>query len=166
MCGPGQQQMTGTKAATLPVQVPVPNPGAPIPDRGYGFRYGSGKTPETTSPDGEQLSEYDQPIKGNGFYGLLSRKDGGKDRSSELSIGVKIGDKLYNVPSMAPGLSQKQLDYLLSTPEDEFYKRDPQMMRGIQDNAAAWAKKRIAAKLPVYATRAEEGKYRPVGGGQ
>jgi len=163
MCMAGSQnQMSPAAATTAPVQIaPTPDPSASIPDRGYGYRYGSGKTPETTSPDGEQLSPYDKPIKGEGYYGMLRRKDGSNNRSSELSIGVEIGDKLYNIPSMAPGLNKKQIDYLLETPEDDFWKRDRKMMESIQDNAASWARKRLAAKLPVYATAPEEGKYKP-----
>lgn len=181
MCTPNQSFLTGmsgTKAVMAQVTPPastvsiaassgpVPDPNAFIPDRGYGFRYGSGKTPETTSPDGEQLSQYDSPIKGNGYYGMIPRTDGTDQSSSELSIGVKIGNQILNVPSMAPGLNKAQLSYLTSTPEDQLWSSNKSMMSAIADNAATWAKKRLSAKLPVYATASEEGKFKPVDDGQ
>lgn len=138
----------------------TPDPRAAIPDRGYGFRYGTQQVPDT-DPWAGTVPPNDLPYKGNGYYGMLPRTDGSPDRSSELSIGVDVGGKHYHVPSMVPGLSQAQLSYLLGTPEDQFFHRDPHVMKGIQDVATRWAEQRIAQGLPVFATATEEGKYQP-----
>jgi len=138
----------------------LPDPTRPYPDRGYGFRYGTQQVPDT-DPWAGTVPPNDLPYKGNGYYGLLPRKDNPSEKSSELSIGVEIGGKHYHVPSMVPGLNQQQLDYLLSTPEDRFYQQNPDMMRAIQGIAQKFAEQRISQGLPVFATASEEGKYTP-----
>ncbi|CAB4120914.1 hypothetical protein UFOVP4_8 [uncultured Caudovirales phage] len=144
----------------MPGEAIAPDPNMPIPDRGYGYRYGSQQMPDTDQWAGK-LPPNDQPIKGDGYYGYLPRSDGSPNKSSEISIGIELGDKRYHVPSMVPGLSKDQLNYLLQTPEDQLYKRDKHTMQAIQDNASKWAQQRIAAGLPVFATAPEEGKYQP-----
>lgn len=140
---------------------PKPNASMAIPDRGYGYRYGTQQVPDKDAWAGT-LPPFDQPIKGNGYYGYLPRTDGSPDKSSEISIGVELDGKHYHVPSMVPGLNQDQLNYLLSTPEKQLYARNEQMMQAIQQNALNWARQRIASGLPVFATATEEGQYQPV----
>lgn len=50
--------------------------------------------------------------KGKGFFGELKRPDGYV--STELSIGVNIDGKETQIPSLVPGLSREQIDYLLA----------------------------------------------------
>ena len=49
--------------------------------------------------------------KGKGFFGELPN---GKDYSTELSIGVNMGGKEMQIPSMVPTLSADELRHLLS----------------------------------------------------
>ena len=98
------------------------------------------------------IPPFDTDIKGLGFYGLLPRKDGSEDQSSEVSIGVTIDGKNYHVPSLVPGLTEGEVAAVLSgvvTPE-------------IERKAAAWAKDRIGRKMPVYAMPHEEGRFKPL----
>ena len=50
--------------------------------------------------------------KGKGFLGALKRPGGGV--SSELSIGVNLDGRDIEIPSLVPGLSQQQIQALLS----------------------------------------------------
>lgn len=131
-----------------------------IPDRGYGYRYGTTQVPDTDSWGGT-IPPNDSPIKGNGYYGILRRKDGSNERSSEISIGIEVNGNKYHVPTMVPGLTKEQLNYLLKTPEDQIYTSNKKLMSQIEQNAANWAKKRLEAGLPVFATLPEEGSYKP-----
>jgi len=58
-----------------------------------------------TRPDGSQ--------KGAGYFGLLKRPNG--DISTELSIGVGIGGKEVDIPTLVPGLTKQEINYLLTT---------------------------------------------------
>lgn len=50
--------------------------------------------------------------KGKGWLGELKRPDGGV--STELSIGLKFGNKEMDVPSLVPTLNKDEIDYLLN----------------------------------------------------
>jgi len=51
--------------------------------------------------------------KGEGWLGVMQRPDG--KVSSEISVGVNIGGKEVEIPTMVPGLSNGELTYLLNT---------------------------------------------------
>lgn len=54
----------------------------------------------------------DGSAKGLGFYGQIPRPDGAT--STELSIGVPIGGREMEIPSLVPGLTREQIDSLMS----------------------------------------------------
>ncbi|HLA60903.1 MAG TPA: hypothetical protein VK626_01535 [Nitrospiraceae bacterium] len=83
--------------------------------------------------------------KGNGFLGLLKRPDG--KVSSEISVGVEIGGKEVEVPTMVPTLSQGELDYLMTHSVDN----GTPLPRSIIQKATAFAKQRIAAGKSPFA---------------
>lgn len=91
----------------------------------------------------------DGSTKGTGFLGVLKRPDGGV--SSELSIGVEIDGKEAEIPTLVPGLTAKENDYLLGTPESQIATADPAIFAGIQDKAVAHARDRIAAGKSPFA---------------
>ena len=98
-------------------------------DRGYGSR-------EDGTP------------KGDGFYGMLQRRDDPRMRSSEVSIGVDMGDgRETSIPSMVPGLSRQQIEYILS------HKMPSQ---DIIDKARNFAVQRRMVDLPYFARPEEE----------
>jgi hypothetical protein len=49
--------------------------------------------------------------KGSGFFGELKRPDGGI--STELSIGVGLGDKEIEIPLLTPNQSKSDIEFLL-----------------------------------------------------
>ena len=63
--------------------------------------------PSWYRPDGSR--------KGMGFLGPLPHKMGGT--STELSIGVDVGGKPMEIPSLVPTLSKDEIDHLLSGAE-------------------------------------------------
>lgn len=139
---------------------PAPDVSIQVPNRGYGPRFGG-----TAMPDkewGGKIPAFDSSIKGEGYYGMLPRKDKSGWKSSEISIGVEVNGKKYHVPSMVPGLTQGEIDYLLSTPEDQIFTASPDLMHKIQTKAENWAKYRIGKGLPVFATAPEEGAFQPI----
>ncbi len=85
----------------------------------------------------------DGSLKGNGFLGLLRRPDG--KVSSEISVGVNIGGKEVEIPTMVPTLTRAEVETLLSN--------DPAggVPQPILDKAVDFAKKRIAAGKSPFA---------------
>jgi hypothetical protein len=131
------------------VEAPLPaTPGGPT----LGLANAASPTQAEWKPNANDLRA-DGSQKGNGFLGVLKRPDGGV--SSELSVGVEIGGKEVEVPSMVPTLSRKEVNYLLTTPVEKLDSADSKMFDGIVQKAAAHAKERIAAGKPVFATAAE-----------
>jgi len=78
--------------------------------------------------------------KGRGFFGELKRPDG--DISTEISVGVNIGGKEMEIPTLVPTLSPQEINYLLSG-------KPP--TREIVDKAVMHARERMKAGLPVFA---------------
>lgn len=74
--------------------------------------------------------------KGMGWLGLRQRPDGGV--SSEVSVDVGSGD----IPAMVPGLTQEEMQFLMTTPPDQMRGHWPQT---ILRKAADWANMRRAA---------------------
>ena len=140
--------------------VPNPDVSIPVPNRGYGSRFGGSVFPDKSEFKGK-IPTFDSSMKGNGYFGFLPRKDRPDESSSEISIGVTVNGKNYHVPSMVPGLTKSEVDYLLSTPEDKIFTTDKSKMNSIQTKAEKWAKFRIEQGLPVFATAPEEGAFKP-----
>ena len=82
----------------------------------------------------------DGSTKGTGFLGVLKRPDGGV--STEISVGLPINGKEMDVPTMVPGLTKSEINWLLKTPVDRVAKELPDSIR---QKAIAHAKARIAA---------------------
>lgn len=74
--------------------------------------------------------------KGDGWLGPLRRPDG--KVSSELSIGINIGGKEVEVPSMVPTLNQSEVAWLLTHPPTA------KMPPSIVSKAADFARQRLA----------------------
>lgn len=95
----------------------------------------------------------DGNMKGLGFLGPLKRPDGGI--SSELSIGVNIGGKEMEIPSVVPTLAKYEVNYLLNTPEDKLFDADPKIWKSIQQKAVQHAIDRIKSGRSVWAEEGE-----------
>lgn len=91
----------------------------------------------------------DGAAKGKGFFGELKRPDGRV--STELSVGVDMGEGEEQIPLLVPTLTRKQIDALLAGA------RAP---REVIDAAVKWAVARKRAGLSAFATSEEEGLYK------
>lgn len=89
--------------------------------------------------------------KGNGFLGALIRPDGA-GVSSEISIGVNIGGKEVEIPTIVPTLSTQELHFLLT----QDYKQHVQIPDSIVTKAVNYAKQRLASGKPLFAQAGEE----------
>lgn len=89
--------------------------------------------------------------KGKGFLGELQRPDGGI--STELSIGVDgiEPNKEIQIPTLVPGISEEQKQYLLATPVDKLKETNPAMWKDIVNTAIKFALKRKATNKPYFA---------------
>ena len=87
----------------------------------------------------------DSTPKGPGFLGTLQRPD--RKISTEISIGVKIGGKETEVPTLVPTLTQEEIAHLLGggTPTKE-----------IVDKAVEHARKRISQGQSPFAGEGEQ----------
>lgn len=121
-----------------------------------------------SNPDKSQWDKRpDGSEKGTGFLGLLRRPDGGV--SSEISIGVNIGGRETEIPTMVPGLTKAELDHLMtSNPNRLFdgpYDRLPVIERSIMDKAMNHARQRMSSGLSPFAQPGEGGPTQPASGG-
>lgn len=80
-------------------------------------------------------------LKGQGYYGALPMQDGSGRTATEYSIGVNMNEKDMDIPTMVPGLSRDQLEYILT-----YGKTTPE----INNIAAEHAQKRLKAGLSPY----------------
>ena len=78
--------------------------------------------------------------KGNGFLGPLKFHDG--KTSTELSIGVNLGGKQMEIPSLVPTLSPQEIQHLLG---------GGQMTDSIVQKAVAHARMRMQQGLSPFA---------------
>lgn len=85
----------------------------------------------------------DGSSKGTGFLGLLKRPDGSV--SSEISVGVNIGGKEMDIPTLVPTLTRKEVDTLLNLHGDE------KIPEPIIRKAVGFARKRISEGKSVFA---------------
>jgi len=113
---------------------------------------GRGQMPRSFAEGGRVERGYgpreDGTPKGDGFYGMLQRRDDPSMRSSEVSIGVDMGDgRETSIPSMVPGLSRQQIEYILSnrTPSEDIVRK-----------ARDFAVQRRMVDLPYFARPEEE----------
>jgi hypothetical protein len=51
--------------------------------------------------------------KGNGYFGALPMQDGSKKVATELAVGVNLGGKEVEIPTLVPTLTSGEIDYLL-----------------------------------------------------
>jgi hypothetical protein len=101
-------------------------------DRAVGTDYGYGKRADGTN-------------KGKGFLGELKRPDG--DVSTEISVGVNIGGKEMEIPTLVPTLTKQEINHLLAG-------GDP--TEAIIQKAVGHAKTRIAQGKSPFAQPGEE----------
>ena len=138
-------------------------------------------SPDRWSPNMRDVRE-DGSLKGYGYLGLLQRQDNPKGFSSEISIGITPKEVGYDpekhkdyklidsengqylsVPLMVPTLSKKEINHLLSTPEDQLDDAHP-IMKSIRTKAVDFAKSRMKEGKPLFAEESESPKYgKPVG---
>jgi hypothetical protein len=133
-------------------------------------------SPDRWKPNSKDVRE-DGSLKGYGYLGVLKRLDNPKGLSSEISIGIdpkevgydadkhkgyKILDskngKYLSVPTMVPTLNKKEINFLLSTPEDKMDYKHP-MMQSIRKKAVDFAKSRMDEGRPLFAEEHESPKY-------
>lgn len=86
--------------------------------------------------------------KGMGFLGLLKTPDG--KVASEYSVGVNINGKNIDVPSLVPTLTRAEVEQTLKATSEGKFPPD-----SVIQKATAFAKQRLAAGKPVFATAAE-----------
>lgn len=125
------------------------------------------------NPDRSQWDKRaDGSEKGDGWLGVMRRPDG--KVSSEISAGVdpeELGltreqaaakhllneDGYIDIPTMVPGLTKPELDYLMTHEPD--LKKNPrffeEMPRSIMQKAADFARRRIAAGKSQFRQRGE-----------
>ncbi len=104
------------------------------------------------NPDRSQWDKRaDGSEKGDGWLGVMKRPDG--KVSSELSIGVEIDGKETEIPSMVPGLTEAEINWLLRNPPSS------KMPSTIIQKAVAFARQRIAQGKSPFRQRGE-----PIGG--
>lgn len=104
--------------------------------------------PSMLRPDGSKKSM-------KGFLGPMEAV-GGKT-STEISAGFEIGGKEMDIPLMVPGLTKKELDYLLKADIDDeaFMKNLPD---SIVEKAISHAEKRIKDGKSVFYVDGEDDK--------
>lgn len=104
--------------------------------------------PSMLRPDGSKKSM-------KGFLGPMERPDGGV--STEISAGFEIEGKEVDIPLMVPGLTKKEIDYLLNADiqGEDFFKNMPD---SIQDKAIDHAKKRMKEGKSVFYVDGEDDK--------
>lgn len=96
--------------------------------------------------------------KGDGFFGVLNRPDGGV--STELSIGVDIDGKETEIPTLVPSLTPEERTWLLSND----IKNPTQLPPSIMQKALASATQRLKAGKSPFADASESPKT-PSGAG-
>ncbi len=90
----------------------------------------------------------DGTLKGQGWLGVLNRSNG--DVSTEITIGVNIGGKEIDIPTLVPTLNKYEINYLLSTdPSPEMWKTP--IGRQIIDKAYDHAVDRISRGMSPFA---------------
>ena len=104
------------------------------------------------SPNDKDLRE-DGSKKGLGYLGPLLRPDGGV--SSEISVGMDLGNGEMLIPTMVPTLKRNEVSYLLNTPEDKLKEVDLELFKSIVDKAAQYAKDRMKSGKSVWAEEGE-----------
>lgn len=95
--------------------------------------------------------------KGDGYFGAVKRPDG--NVSTELSIGVNLGGKEVEIPTMVPTLSAEELRLLMSAPDGQM---PPET---IVQKAVDFAKQRQLQGLPYFAAPGEQAVPLPTGYG-
>jgi hypothetical protein len=85
--------------------------------------------------------------KGQGWLGPIKRPDGRV--STELTIGVSIGGKEVDIPSMVPTLTPDEVNYLITTPENPQIFQTP-IGLGIMQKAADHAQQRLMQGLSPF----------------
>lgn len=138
-------------------------PGEAVPASGEAPADPYGQFPIVTNPDKATWDKRgDGSEKGMGWLGLRQRPDG--TVSSEISIGVNLGGKETEIPTMVPGLSSDEVSYLLThKPAAIFrgpYDKMPPIEKSIMDKATDFAKQRAAKGLSPFR---QAGEASPVG---
>jgi hypothetical protein len=108
---------------------------APQPNYGYGQR-----------PDGTN--------KGRGFLGEIKRPDG--NVMTEYSVGVNIGGKEMDIPTIVPTLTPDEINQLKHLKDGEF------PSDSIIGKAKAFAEQRLAEGRPVFAQAGDEINAQPL----
>lgn len=110
------------------------------------------KVPIAPTPVAAMGKREDGSEKGLGFLGLRQRPDGGV--SSEISVGVNLGGKETEIPTMVPGLTGGELNYMLSRPAEQLFRAPYNKLnpieKSIMDKATAYARGRVTQGLSPF----------------
>jgi hypothetical protein len=87
----------------------------------------------------------DGTAKGTGFLGVLKRPD--SSVSTEISVGVPINGREMDIPTLVPGLTSQEVNWLLTTPVENIARSLP---NSIRQKAVAHAQQRIGAGLSPF----------------
>lgn len=90
----------------------------------------------------------DGTAKGQGYLGVLKRPDG--QVMTEYSVGVSIGGKEMDIPTLVPTLTKAEVNTLLTIKDGD------KLPDAIVNKAADYAKTRLAAGKPVFAQEGEQ----------
>ena len=95
----------------------------------------------------------DGTSKGNGFFGVLARPDGGV--STEISMGTSDVDGTeQQIPLLVPTLTPEEVQYLVSNPPNSDWSNP--VMQSIAQKAIEFAKTRKSAGQPFFAGNGEQ----------
>lgn len=120
--------------------------GKPVPSRA--FRAKGKEEPKEKETESKYGKRNDGTEKGSGYFGELKMKDGSGDVATEISVGVEIDGEEREIPSLVPGLTKSEKDYLLKG-------GDPRKNKSIMQKAVDHAKKRIADGKSPFASEKE-----------
>ena len=90
----------------------------------------------------------DGTITGPGWLGTQPSVNGMVN--TEISFGVQINGKEVDIPALVPGLKEKHLNYLRTTPEEDIFTADPAMFKEIRNIAEPFARNRIKKGLSPF----------------
>ncbi len=134
-----QSKLRSTNAAFDPSAKDSANLLAGIGGLGVGIG-AMGQSGETEAKDYGYGKRLDGSDKGRGYFGEISRPDGGF--STELSIGIDFGEGEMDIPLLTPNQSTRDIDALIAGEEPT---------REMIDRAVNHARSRIANKQSPFA---------------
>ena len=99
----------------------------------------------------------DGTLTGQGFLGTLKGKTGMEN--AEISIGVQLeanDGKETDIPTLIPGLTEQEKNYLIDTPESDISTVNPELFSTIMQKAVDHANERVRQGKSPFAEQGEQ----------